>query len=121
MLFRSVVNLTSHGVHAQVTAAALEAGKHVHSEKPMAASYAEARSLVELAAAKGVRLSCSPITFMGDAQETAWDLVDSGAIGAVRVVYAEVNWAGSRRGTRGLPPSTGSGRWPTWASIRSPS
>ena len=77
----AVVNLTSHGVHAQVTAAALEAGKHVHSEKPMAGSYAEARGLVELADASGVRLSCSPITFMGDAQETAWGLVDSGAIG----------------------------------------
>lgn len=88
----AVVNLTSHGVHAQVTAAALEAGKHVHSEKPMAGSYAEARSLVELADAQGVRLSCSPITFMGDAQETAWSLVDSGAIGNVRVVYAEANW-----------------------------
>ena len=88
----AVVNLTSHGVHAQVTAAALEAGKHVHSEKPMAGSYAEARSLVDLADAEGLRLSCSPITFMGDAQETAWGLVDSGAIGTVRVVYAEVNW-----------------------------
>src|SRR5262245_2056139 len=45
----TVVNLTSHGVHADVTTAALEAGKHVHSEKPLAGSYAEARSLVELA------------------------------------------------------------------------
>ena len=88
----AVVNLTSHGIHAEVTAAALEAGKHVHSEKPMASNYAEARGLVELAAAKGVRLSCSPITFMGDAQEAAWRLVASGAIGNVRVVYAEVNW-----------------------------
>lgn len=88
----AVVNLTSHGVHAQVTAAALEAGKHVHSEKPMAGSYEEARALVELADANGMRLSCSPITFMGEAQETAWRLVASGAIGTVRVVYAEVNW-----------------------------
>ena len=88
----AVVNLTSHGVHAQVTAAALEAGKHVHSEKPMASSYAEARALVDARRREGLRLSCSPITFMGDAQETAWSLVDSGAIGTVRVVYAEVNW-----------------------------
>ena len=88
----AVVNLTSHGMHAEVTTAALEAGKHVHSEKPMAASYAEARRLVELAHAKGLRLSCSPITFMGDAQETAWSLIAGGAIGKVRVVYAEVNW-----------------------------
>ncbi len=88
----AIVNLTSHGVHAEVTAAALRAGKHVHSEKPLAASYAEARSLVELADAEGVRLSCSPITFMGEAQEETWRLLASGAIGTVRVAYAEVNW-----------------------------
>ena len=58
----------------------------------MAGSYAEARRLVELADAKGLRLSCSPITFMGDAQEAAWSLIADGAIGNVRVVYAEVNW-----------------------------
>jgi predicted dehydrogenase len=88
----AIVNLTSHGVHADVTAAALRARKHVHTEKPMASSYDEARDLVELAEASGVRLSSSPITFMGDAQETAWRLIASGAIGTVRVAYAEVNW-----------------------------
>jgi predicted dehydrogenase len=76
-----------------VTTAALAAGKHVHSEKPLAASYEVARSLVDLAAERGVRLSCSPITFMGEAQETVWRLVESGAIGSVRVAYAEVNWS----------------------------
>ena len=88
----AVINLTSHGAHADVTARALEAGKHVHTEKPMADSYPEARALVELSQANGVRLSCSPITFMGEAQETAWHAIVSGAIGTVRVVYAEVNW-----------------------------
>ncbi len=88
----AVVNLTSHGIHGEVTTAALAAGKHVHSEKPMAGSYAEARALVELADALGLRLSCSPITFLGDAQQTAWSLLAAGAVGTVRVVYAEVNW-----------------------------
>jgi predicted dehydrogenase len=88
----AVVNLTSHGIHAEVTTAALAAGKHVHSEKPMAGSYAEARALVDLADALGVRLSCSPITFLGDAQQAAWSLVADGALGTVRVAYAEVNW-----------------------------
>ena len=88
----AIVNLTSHGVHAEVTSAALRAGKHVHTEKPMAASYDEARALVALAEENCMRLSSSPITFMGDAQETAWRLLDSGAVGTVRVAYAEVNW-----------------------------
>jgi predicted dehydrogenase len=87
----AIVNLTVPAAHAEVTTAALNAGKHVHSEKPLAGSYAAARSLVELAADRGLRLSCAPITFMGEAQETARRLVDSGAIGRVRVAYAEVN------------------------------
>ena len=89
----AIVNLTYPGVHAEVTTAALEAGKHVHSEKPLAADYASARSLVDLAADRNLRLSCSPITFMGEAQETMRRLVDEGAIGTVRVAYAEVNWS----------------------------
>jgi predicted dehydrogenase len=89
----AILNLTSPGVHADVTTAALAAGKHVHSEKPLAARYETARALVDLAAARRVRLSCSPITFLGEAQQTAWRLVESGAIGAVRVAYAEVNWS----------------------------
>jgi predicted dehydrogenase len=89
----AIVNLTYPAVHAEVTAAALEAGKHVHSEKPLAADYASARTLVDLASDRGLRLSCSPITFMGEAQETMWRLVEDGAIGAVRVAYAEVNWS----------------------------
>jgi len=88
----AIVNLTFPAVHADVTTAALNAGKHVHSEKPLAADYASARSLVELAADRGLRLSCSPITFLGEAQQTVWRLVESGAIGCVRVAYAEVNW-----------------------------
>ena len=88
----AVVNLTFPAVHADVTSAALSAGKHVHSEKPLAGNYAAARSLVDLAADRGLRLSCSPITFLGEAQQAMWRLVDSGAIGRVRVAYAEVNW-----------------------------
>jgi predicted dehydrogenase len=90
----AIVNLTFPAVHADVTTAALHAGKHVHSEKPLAGSYATAQALVQLAEERGLRLSCSPITYMGEAQQTMWRLAASGAIGAVRVAYAEVN--GSR-------------------------
>ena len=88
----AVVNLTVPAAHAEVTAAALEAGKHVHSEKPLALRHEEARELVDLASARGLRLSAAPATLLGDAQQTAWKLLRDDAIGHVRVAYAEANW-----------------------------
>ncbi|MGC9400368.1 MAG: Gfo/Idh/MocA family protein [Anaerolineae bacterium] len=87
-----VVNLTTHHAHKAVTERCLRAGKHVHSEKPLALTYSEAQDLVALAEAEGLRLSSSPFTFMGEAQQTAWKLLRDNRIGAVRAIYAEVNW-----------------------------
>jgi predicted dehydrogenase len=87
-----VVNITVPEAHAPVTAAALEAGKHVHSEKPIALRHDEALELVELARRVDRRLSSSPATLLGEAQQTAWKLVRDGAVGDVRVVYADANW-----------------------------
>ncbi len=87
-----IINLTIHHAHPAVITQCLNAGKHVHSEKPLALTYAEAKALVELAEQKGLRLSCSPITFLGEAQQTAWKAIREGKLGQVRVVYCEVNW-----------------------------
>jgi len=65
-----VVNLTVHHAHYEVTRRAL-AGRHVYSEKPLALRSGEARELIALAAARGLRLGCSPSTFLGEAQQTA--------------------------------------------------
>jgi predicted dehydrogenase len=87
-----VINLTVHQAHYEVTKRALEAGRHVYSEKPLALRSSEARELVELAANRGLRLGCSPSTFLGEAQQTATGLIRSGRLGTVRAIYAEVNW-----------------------------
>ncbi len=86
-----VVNLTIFDAHYQVVKQALEAGKHVYSEKPLALEYAQARELVELAKARGLRLAGAPITFLGEAQQTAMQWIREGKLGPVRMVYAEVN------------------------------
>jgi len=65
-----VINLTVHHAHYEVTKQALEAGKHVYSEKPLALRSSEARELVTLATSRGLRLGCSPSTFLGDAART---------------------------------------------------
>lgn len=87
-----VVNLTVHHAHYEVTKRALEAGRHVYSEKPLALRSSEAAELVELARARNLRLGCSPATFLGEAQQTAAALIRSGRLGPIRAVYAEVNW-----------------------------
>jgi predicted dehydrogenase len=86
---RIVVNLTSVESHAAVTRAALMAGKHVYSEKPLVTEMAEARALFELAEDRGLRLSCAPSNAMSDTVQTMWKAVRDGAVGDVRIVYAE--------------------------------
>jgi predicted dehydrogenase len=76
-----VVNLTPPSAHAPVTADFLDAGKHVYTEKPLATSVADARSLVVEAAARGLRLGCAPDTFLGGAYEAGRELIEQGAIG----------------------------------------
>lgn len=87
-----VVNLTVHQAHFDVTRRALEAGRHVYSEKPLALSGADAHALADIAVERGVRLGCSPSTFLGEAQQTAAAWVRSGRLGTVRAIYCEVPW-----------------------------
>jgi predicted dehydrogenase len=86
-----VVNLTVHHAHVEVSKRALEAGRHVYSEKPMALTSSEARALITTAEDHGVRLGCAPATFLGEAQQTAAAWIRDGRLGAIRAVYADVS------------------------------
>ena len=86
-----VVNLTVHDAHYGVTRRALEAGKHVYSEKPMALEPDEARELIAIAGRHGVRLGCAPATFLGEAQQTAAAWIREERLGTIRAVYADVS------------------------------
>src|SRR5690348_16821420 len=55
-----VANLTNPRSHYGITKAALEADKHVYSEKPLAMCFHEAEELVELAEKRGRLLSGAP-------------------------------------------------------------
>jgi predicted dehydrogenase len=78
-----IINLTVPKAHAEVSLQAVRAGKHVHSEKPLATSVEEAMQLQAAAAEKGLRIGCAPDTFLGGSQQTCRKLVDDGAIGRV--------------------------------------
>ena len=86
-----VVNLTIHHAHVEVIEKILHAGKHVYTEKPLAMSYKEAQRLVALAEKKKLRLSSAPITYMGEAQQTAGKQIADGVLGQIRLIYAEIN------------------------------
>ncbi len=76
-----VVNLTVPNAHGPVTLAALEAGKHVHSEKPLCLTRGQASHLLETARAGHLRLGCAPDTFLGGGMQTCRKLIDDGWIG----------------------------------------
>lgn len=76
-----VLNLTVPAVHVAVSTAALERGKHVYSEKPLALDRDDARDLLETAQRTGLRLACAPDTVLGPGMQTAVRLLRDGVIG----------------------------------------
>lgn len=86
-----VVNLTSIRSHYPTIKRALEAGKHVYTEKPTTTELAQTRELFELARARGLVLSGAPCNLYTDAVSTLWKAVRDGAIGKPVVVYAELD------------------------------
>jgi predicted dehydrogenase len=85
-----VINLTIPDAHYAVSSAALESGKHVYSEKPLALSIEDGLHLKALADGKGLRVGCAPDTFLGGAHQLARRLVDEGAIGTITAGTAHV-------------------------------
>lgn len=76
-----VLNLTRPYEHYEVSRAALEAGKHVYSEKPLGATLEEGVALCALAQEKGLRIGGAPDTFLGAGIQTCRRLIDDGYIG----------------------------------------
>jgi predicted dehydrogenase len=76
-----VLNLTPPTAHAALVAAALDAGKHAYTEKPLAITVDAGRTLVQRANERGLRLGCAPDTFLGSAYEAGRLAIDRGDIG----------------------------------------
>lgn len=76
-----LINLTSPAGHFDLSSRALEAGKHVFTEKTIAVTLDEGRKLCELADKNNVRLGVAPDTFLGGSIQTARYILDHGLIG----------------------------------------
>lgn len=90
-LIDTVLNLTSIDSHYQVTRLALQAGKHVYSEKPLTTNLRESLELFEQAEVSGVQLCCAPCNLFSDSISTLIRAVNSGSIGRPLLVYAELD------------------------------
>ena len=76
-----IVNLTVPSAHFDISLAALRAGKHVFTEKPICTTAQQARLLVALAKEKNLQMASAPDTFLGAGGQMARHLLDSGKIG----------------------------------------
>jgi len=98
------VNVCLHNnLHMPVSVAALQAGKHVFCEKPMAGSYRDAETMYETARSLELKLSIQLSTLFSNETKAARYLVEQGSLG--RLYHARS--VGHRR--RGRPYVDGYG------------
>lgn len=102
----AVVNLTPIQLHFETTLAALQSGKHVYSEKPLATAVAHAQHLRDEANKRSLKLVCAPCVMLFPQVKYAQNLLEDGAIGAV--------YSARGIGHYGVPP------WLGYASDPSP-
>ncbi len=95
----AVINLTPIQLHAETTLAALEAGKHVYSEKPITTTLDDALRIRDEAERRGLTLVCAPSVLLFPQVRFARELVNSGRIGKVHAALG--------RGYGGVPPWSG--------------
>ncbi|WP_202913447.1 Gfo/Idh/MocA family protein [Acuticoccus sediminis] len=86
-----VLNLTNPTAHFEVSRAALEAGRHVYSEKPLAMTMEDAHALAALARSRGLRIGAAPCNQLGESAQLLAAAVRENVAGPVRLAYAEMD------------------------------
>lgn len=99
----AVVNLTPIPAHFETSRAILEHGLHLASEKPLAATLAQADELIAIAGERALTVVCAPPDMLYEPYEKAAELVRGGAIGKVAFARVRSSHAGPGGGPAGWP------------------
>lgn len=78
-----VLNLTPPGAHSAINEMSLRAGKHVWSEKPLAANWGEASNLGAIADDLGLGLAAAPDTILAAGMQSSLALLAGGMCGTL--------------------------------------
>lgn len=89
-----VLILTPASTHAELARAALAAGKHVLTEKPLATNLQEASELLKLAKESRGHLVCAPFTWLSPTFQTMAARIQAGDIGQPCSARARYGWSG---------------------------
>ena len=89
-----VVNLTIPASHVEVSLAAIAAGKHVWTEKPIGIDREESQRLLAAADAAGLRVGVAPDTVLGPGVQTAKRAIARGDIGRPLFAHTAFQWQG---------------------------
>jgi predicted dehydrogenase len=90
----AVLVLTSMNEHGRLAKAALDAGKHVLVEKPLATSLDEAAELLELSRTAPGLLVCAPHILLSPTFRAVHAAVRDGLVGELLTARARYGWAG---------------------------
>ena len=92
---------TPPNLHKEMTLFALERGKHILCEKPMAMNTDEAQVMTEKAAEAGVLALIDHELRFQNGRQKAWQILRDGEIG--KVIHAKYNFRNASRGSVDVP------------------
>lgn len=103
--------LTPHDLHVEHARLAAQRGKHVLMEKPIARTVSEAREMIDSVERAGVMMMIAENFRFDPAVGKARELIDDGAVGAVRFVEVRSEGMDGVTGWRLSRSRTGGGRF----------
>jgi predicted dehydrogenase len=92
--FELLVNLTNMQEHGRLNKTALNAGKHIWSEKPMANTYAEGKALLNLARQKNLRIWGAPAVVNSPQFAFMSRAIQEGKLGKIAAAHAHYGHTG---------------------------